>query len=117
MWLVRWQSALLQQPAVVVNTVTLPAGSYVFTGKTSLTKTGGGQADVTCAIQNTTSAQVWDTTTVDVANARPDQAVVHYAATLSGTGPFTIDMVCAATDADANAANRALSAIQIGILQ
>ena len=84
-------------PAVVVNTMTLPAGSYVFTGKASLTKTGGPGTDVTCTIQNTTSAQEWDTTTVNVTSARPDQAVVHYAATLSGTGPFTIDMVCVAS--------------------
>jgi Collagen triple helix repeat (20 copies) len=102
---------------VVVNTVTLPAGSYVFTGKTGLLKAGGGQITVTCAIQNTTSAEVWDTVTVGVTNTRPDQAVVHYAATLTGTGPFTIDMVCAASDTDASAVNRALSAIKIGVLQ
>jgi hypothetical protein len=106
------------EPAAVVNTVTLPAGSYVFTGKASLTKTGApAAADVTCTIQNTTSAQEWDTTTVNVAGARPGEAVVHYAATLSGTGPFTIEMACVASDADVNAASRALSAIRVGILQ
>ena len=111
--------ALSVAPAapVVVSTVTLPAGSYVFTGKTGLLKTGGGQITVTCAIQNTTSAQVWDTVTVGVTNTRPDQAVVHYAATLTGDGPFTIDLVCSASDMDVTAVNRALSAIKIGVLQ
>jgi hypothetical protein len=72
---------------------------------------------VTCTIQNTTSAQEWDTTTVNVTSARPDEAVVHYAATLSGTGPFTIDMLCVAGGANINAASRALSAIRVGTLQ
>jgi hypothetical protein len=97
--------------------VTLPAGLYVFTGKASLTKAGVQAVDVTCTIQNTTSAQLWDTTTVNVASTRPGEAVVHYAATLSGPGPFTIDMVCVASDVGVNAASRALSAIRVGILQ
>jgi hypothetical protein len=104
-------------PAVVVNTVTLPEGLYVFTGKASLTKTAGQPAEVTCTIQDTTSAQEWDTTTVNVASNSPGEAVVHYAATLSGTGPFTIDMVCVASGANVNAARRALSAIRVGIIQ
>ena len=105
--------------AVVVNTLTLPAGSYVFTGKASLTQTGGpgAAADVTCTIQNTTSAEEWDVTTVNVNSTRPDQAIVHYAATLSGTGPFTIDMVCVASGTNVSAARRALSAIRVGVLQ
>ncbi len=73
MWLVQWPSAWL--PTRRRCHISLPAGSYVFTGKTSLTKTGGATATVTCTIQNTTSAQVWDTMTVAVNNARPDQAV------------------------------------------
>ncbi len=97
--------------------MTLPAGLYVFTGKTNLTKAGGGAADVTCTIQDTTSAQAWDTTAVNVASTRPGEAVVHYAATLSGTGPFTIDMVCVSSDTNVSAASRALSAIRVGILQ
>lgn len=72
---------------------------------------------MTCTIQNTTSAEVWDTTTVAANNVRPDQAVLHYAATLSGPGPFTIDMVCVANEANVSAANHALSAIKVGVLQ
>jgi hypothetical protein len=104
-------------PAVVVHTITLPGGSYVFTAKTSFTKAGGTTAEVTCTIQNTTSAEVWDTTTVAVNNVRPDQAVLHYAATLSGAGPFTIDMLCVANEANVSAANHAFSAIKVGVLQ
>ena len=70
-----------------------------------------------CTIQNTTSAVVWDTVTVGVTNTRPDQAVVHYAATLTGAGPFTIDMLCMATDPDVSARNSALSAIRVGVIQ
>ena len=104
-------------PGVVVHTITLPAGSYVFTAKTSLTKTGGTTAEVTCTIRNTTSAQVWDATTVAVNNVRPDQAVLHYAATLSGPDPFTIDMVCLSNEVNVSAANHAFSAIKVGVLQ
>jgi hypothetical protein len=87
------------------------------TGKASITKTGGATADVTCTLQDTTSAQTWDTVTVGVANTRPDQVVVHYAATLSGTGPFTIDMVCVSSATGVSASNRALSAIRVGVIQ
>ncbi len=103
--------------AVVINTLTLPEGSYIFTGKTSLTKVGGSTAEVTCMLQNTTSAQVWDSATVGINNTRPDQAVVHYGATLSGTGPFTIEMLCVSTEANVSSLNRSLSAIKVSSLQ
>ena len=103
--------------AVVINTLTLPEGSYIFTGKTSLTKVGGSTAEVTCTLQNTTSAQVWDSVTVGINNTRPDQTVVHYGATLSGTGPFTIEMLCVSNEANVSSLNRSLSAIKVSALQ
>ena len=100
---------------VVVNTLNVDAGSYVFTGKTSLTKVGGGNDTVTCTIQNTTAAVVWDSVTVGVTNTRPDQAIVHYAATVNG--PSTIEMLCVGSATGFSASNHAFSAIKVSTLQ
>jgi hypothetical protein len=97
---------------VVVNTLNLDAGSYVFTAKTSLTKAGGGNDTVACGLQNTTTAAVWDVVVVGVTNTRPDQAIVHYAATLSG--PSTIEMLCQGSAGGYTASNRSMTAIKVG---
>jgi hypothetical protein len=98
--------------------LSLAAGSYVFTGKVALTRTFSGGEVVTCALRQAAPAQVLDTVQVTVGSGTPHQAVVHSAATLSGTGPFTIEMVCNTESAtNVSASNRTLAAIKVGSLQ
>ena len=99
--------------------MSLAEGSYVFTGKVALTRTFSGGEVVTCELRQTTApAQVLDTVQVTVGSGSPHQAVVHSAATLSGTGPFTIEMACFTESAtNVSASNRSMSAIKVGSLQ
>jgi hypothetical protein len=102
----------------VLNTLSLGPQPYVVTAKISLRRTSGGAtATVTCLLRRTTApAATWDTVVVTTSTATPSVAVAHYAVTLSGTGPFTVEFACSSTNANTVAENRALSAIRVGAI-
>jgi hypothetical protein len=51
---------------------------------------------------------------VGVSTSTRAMAVAHYAVTLSGTGPFSVQFICSSSGTNTVAETRAFSAIRVG---